>query len=108
MLSVTAVGYLARDPEIKAIGEREVANFTILCNRKTKTGEIVTQVDCAVWGPRAQVIGDFVVKGMQMTVTGEAYVEKYESKEYGTVAKIVLAVNDFSLPPKVKPLETPF
>ena len=108
MLSVTAVGNLARGPEVKTIGEREVANFTILCNRKTKAGETVTQVDCAVWGPRAQVIADFVVKGMQMTVTGEAYVDKYESKDYGTVAKIVLTVNDFSLPPKSKGEEMPF
>jgi single-stranded DNA-binding protein len=50
MLTLTAVGNLARDPEIKTVGDNEVANFTILCNRKSKTGDIVTAVDCSVWG----------------------------------------------------------
>ena len=108
MLTMTAVGNLARDPEIKTVGDNEVANFTILCNRKSKNGDIVTQVDCSVWGPRCKAIGDFVFKGSQLTVTGDAYVEQYDRKDGDKGAKIVLRVNDFSLPPKAKPLETPF
>ena len=108
MLTLTAVGNLARDPEIKTVGDNEVANFTILCNRKSKAGDIVTAVDCSVWGKRCQVIGDFVSKGSQITVTGDGYVEQYDRKDGEKGAKIVLRVNDFSLPPKAKTMETPF
>jgi single-strand DNA-binding protein len=108
MLTITAVGNLARDPEIKAVGDNEVANFTILCNRKSQKGDIVTAVDCSVWGKRCQVIGDYLLKGSQVTVTGDGYVEQYDRKDGDKGAKIVLRVNDFSLPPKAKPLETPF
>jgi single stranded DNA-binding protein len=109
MLTMTAVGNLARDPQIKTVGDRgEVANFTILCNRKSKNGDIVTAVDCSVWGKRSQVVGDYLFKGSQVTVTGDGYVEQYDRKDGEKGAKIVLRVNDFSLPPKAKPLETPF
>ena len=108
MLTLTAVGNLARDPEIKTVGDNEVANFTILCNRKNKNGDIVTAVDCSVWGKRCQVIGDFLFKGSQVTVTGDGYVEQYDRKDGEKGAKIVLRVNDFSLPPKARQTETPF
>ena len=108
MLTLTAVGNLARDPEIKTVGDTEVANFTVLCNRKGRDGDIVTAVDCSVWGKRAQVIRDYLLKGSQVTVVGDGYVEQYDRKDGGTGAKIVLRVNDFSLPPKAKVTETPF
>lgn len=108
MLTLTAVGNLARDPEIKTVGEAEVANFTVLCNRKGRDGDIVTAIDCSVWGKRAQVIGDFLTKGSQVTVVGDGYVEQYERKDGDKGAKIVMRVNDFSLPPKAKAMETPF
>ena len=108
MLTLTAVGNLARDPEIKTVGDNEVANFTVLCNRKNKNGDIVTQIDCSVWGKRSQVIADFLTKGSQVTVTGEGYVEQYDRKDGDKGAKIVLRVNDFGLPPKVRQTETPF
>jgi single-stranded DNA-binding protein len=54
------------------------------------------------------VIGDYLLKGSQVTVTGDGYVEQYDRKDGDKGAKIVLRVNDFSLPPKAKLLETPF
>lgn len=108
MLTLTAVGNLARDPEIKTVNDTEVASFTVLCNRKTKEGDVVTAVDCSVWGKRAKVVGDFLFKGSQVTVVGDGYVHQYERKDGDKGAKIVMRVNDFSLPPKSKAIETPF
>jgi len=38
MLQITAVGNLAADPELKTVGDREVANFTLMVNKKVKRG----------------------------------------------------------------------
>jgi single-strand DNA-binding protein len=108
MLTLTAVGNLARDPQIRTVGDTEVASFTVLCNRKSKDGDTVTAVDCSVWGKRAQVVGDYLTKGSQVTVAGDGYVEQYERNDGEKGAKIVLRVSDFSLPPKARQVETPF
>jgi len=102
MLQVTAVGYLAADPEVKAVGDNEVANFTVLCNKKIKGDEHVSALRCAVWGPRSKVVADFLTKGSMVTVTGQAYIETYESKTGETRAQLNVAVNEFTLPPKPK------
>ena len=56
------------------------------------------------------VSSDFLTKGSQVTVTGQAYIETYEAKTGETRANLNVAVNDFSLPPKprVESGEMPF
>ena len=102
MLQVTAVGNLAADPEVRTVGDNDVANFTIICNKKIKGEEHTSALRCAVWGPRAKVVSDYLTKGSQVTVTGQAYIETYESKTGEARAQLNVAVNEFSLPPKPK------
>jgi single-strand DNA-binding protein len=102
MLQITAVGNLAADPELKTIGDREVANFTLMVNKKVKGEDHTTVLRCAVWGPRAKVVGDYLTKGAQVTVTGQAYVETFARKDGSPGASLVVEVNDFSLPAKTK------
>jgi single-strand DNA-binding protein len=102
MLQITAVGNLAADPELKTVGDREVANFTLMVNKKVKGEDRTTALRCAVWGPRAKVVDDFLTKGSQVTVTGQAYIETFERKDGSPGASLDVAVNDFSLPPRPK------
>lgn len=102
MLQISAVGYLAADPEIKTLGDNDVANFTVLCNKKIKGDEHVSNLRCAVWGPRSKVVAEFLSKGSQVTVTGQAYVETYTTKAGEARAQLNVTVNEFSLPPKPK------
>lgn len=102
MLQITAVGNLAADPELKIIGDREVANFTILVNKKVKGEDRTTALRCAVWGPRAKVVDDYLTKGAQVTVTGQAYIETFERKDGTPGASLDVAVNDFTLPARSK------
>jgi len=106
MLQITAVGNLAADPELKTIGDREVANFTLMVNKKVKGEDHTTVLRCAVWGPRAKVVDDYLTKGAQVTVTGQAYVETFARKDGSPGAALDVAVNDFTLPPKPKSLAT--
>lgn len=105
MLQITAVGNLAADPELKMVGDREVANFTLLVNKKVKGEDRTTALRCAVWGPRAKVVDDYLTKGAQVTITGQAYIETFERKDGSAGAALDVAVNDFSLPPKPKVAE---
>ena len=102
MLQITAVGNLAADPEVRTVGDNDVANFTIICNKKIKGEDHTSALRCAVWGPRAKVVSDFLTKGSQVTVTGQAYIETFERKDGSPGASLDVAVNDFSLPPRPK------
>lgn len=102
MLQITAVGNLAADPDLKQVGDREVANFTLMVNKKVKGEDQTTVLRCAVWGPRARVVDEYLTKGAQVTVTGQAYVETFERKDGTPGAALDVAVNDFTLPPKPK------
>jgi single-strand DNA-binding protein len=102
MLQITAVGNLAADPELKTVGDREVANFTLMVNKKVKGEEHTTVLRCAVWGPRAKVVDDYLTKGSQVTVTGQAYIETFERKDGSPGASLDVAVNDFTLPARQK------
>lgn len=105
MLQITAVGNLAADPELKTIGDREVANFTLMVNKKVKGEDRTTVLRCAVWGPRAKVVDEYLTKGAQVTITGQAYIETFERKDGSPGASLDVAVNDFSLPPKSRVAE---
>ena len=100
MLIVTACGNLAADPRNNTAGNTEVTNFTLLVNKKMKDQEYVTAVDCAVWGARAAVAAQYLTKGCQVTVAGDAHAETYERKDGSTACKLVLRVSDFTLPPR--------
>lgn len=100
MLNVTASGNLAADPRNNTTGQTEVTNFTLLVNKKIRDQEYVTAIDCAVWGARASVAAQYLTKGCQITVAGDAHAETYERKDGSTACKLVLRVSDFTLPPR--------
>ena len=52
MLQITAVCNLAADPELKTIGDREVANFTLMVNKRSK-GKIAPPHFAALYGVHA-------------------------------------------------------
>ena len=110
MLSLTAVGNLAADPETREVGSLEVTNFTVLVNKRRKDEEFVTPLRCAIWGNRAKIAAEALKKGMQVTVAGQAHLETYETKNGETRANMVVDVNEFRLPPKpkVESAEMPF
>jgi single-strand DNA-binding protein len=100
MLNITASGNLANDPRTNNVGSTDVTNFTLMINKRIKDQEHVTAVDCAVWGARAAVAAQYLKKGSQVTVAGDAHAETYDRKDGSTACKLVLRVSDFTLPPK--------
>ena len=95
MLNLTAYGNLGRDPELKQVGDTQVASFSI----GVPTGkDETTWVDCSIWGKRAEVAMQYLKKGSKITVNGSAKVRIYQKKD-GTEGKALdVRVNDFTLP----------
>jgi single-strand DNA-binding protein len=108
MMTVTAVGNLAADPELSEVNGREVANFRI----GVRTGKDQTSwVNCACWGARAKTIGDYFAKGSRVTVTGKGNMRTFQKKDGTEGTQLSVDVQDFTLPEraaKPDPSELPF
>jgi single-strand DNA-binding protein len=103
MLQITAVGYLAANPDFRETGSgREVTNFRLLVNKKVQDDDIVNEIKCSVWGARAKVAADYLKVGSQITVTGQAYIETFDRKNGDKGACLNVNVNEFTLPVKPK------
>jgi len=105
MLNITACGYLAADPRNNVVGDNEVTNFLLLVNKKIKDAQYVTAVDCSVWGRRAEIAAEYLSKGCQITVSGQAHTELFERRDGSVDCKLVLRVDDFTLPVRPKEAE---
>jgi single-strand DNA-binding protein len=100
MNSFTIHGNLGQDPELKEVGQSEVAEFTIADKqyegpeRQSSTG----WYRCQVWGARAHTIMEFFRKGAAVTIVGTLKQRKYQTKDGEDKIALDIRVNDFTLP----------
>ncbi len=100
MNSFTIHGNLGQDPELKEVGQSDVAEFTIADKqyegpeRQSSTG----WYRCQVWGPRAHTIMEFFHKGAAVTIVGTLKQRKYQTKDGEEKTSLDIRVNDFTLP----------
>lgn len=100
----TLCGNLTRDPEHKHFGEFEVLEFSVAVNERRKKGDSWVDdpqfVDCEMWGPRAHTLGQFLKKGMKVTLTGSLRYHAWE-KDGQKRSRITVNVRDVELPARV-------
>lgn len=84
---ITVVGYVGKDPDIRAAGEAPVANFSI-ATTETWTDKITAEKkeetewhNVACFGTLAKVVENNVKKGMQMYVQGKVKTQKWTDKD---------------------------
>lgn len=94
---VTLIGHIGRDPEIRTVGDMQVASFSLATSRKRREQEITTWWNCAVWGKRADVIRQYVSKGDAIQVVGEPLMRKYTDKDGYEAQSLDVTVSDFTL-----------
>jgi len=97
---VIVAANLVSDPEIKTVGDSSLARFRVAINRKftTKSGEKKeesTYIDCEMWGPRANIIGEYLGKGDPILIEGHLKQETWESKDGEKRSKILVSIEDF-------------
>jgi len=76
---IAIIGNLGADPEIRTVGDRKVANFSVATSEKWATGERTDWHRVAVWGKLADVVEQYVKKGDRLYCKGRM--------EYGTYEK---------------------
>jgi single-strand DNA-binding protein len=95
------VGNLTRDPELKYVGELKtpVCSFGLAIHSgfKNKSGEKETIfLDMDAWGPRAELIAKYCVKGRQLSVMAAVVQDNWVAKDGSKRSKLKFKVNDFT------------
>jgi single-stranded DNA-binding protein len=68
-ITISVVGFVGGQPEVKTVGEQKVASFSVAVNRKTRSGEQTLWVRVSCWN--GLVDEKYVHKGSLVQVTGE-------------------------------------
>jgi single-strand DNA-binding protein len=95
MLNITAQGNIGRDPELKQVGAKQLASFSLAAS----TGkDEITWIECAVWGIQADVAMRYLKKGGKITIAGRAKSRAYIKKDGTANCSLEVDVYDFTLP----------
>ena len=83
--SVTLIGRLGKDPEVKTYGDKKKATFSIATTDtyKNQKGEKVEDTqwhNVVIWGSLAGVAEKFLKKGNEVCVEGKLVHRDYESE----------------------------
>ena len=83
MVSITIVGRLTRDAELRYLQSGDpILGFSVATDRSAKKGnEWVKEPSywtCSLWGKRGESLAQYMTKGTQVAVSGEAYEDNWE------------------------------
>ena len=71
-LNMQVTGFVGRDPEVRQVGDQQVASFSLAISRKNRAGDKLTlwyRVNC--WNKLAEVAEQYVHKGSLVQVAAE-------------------------------------
>ncbi|KKU53477.1 MAG: Single-stranded DNA binding protein [Candidatus Moranbacteria bacterium GW2011_GWE2_47_10] len=83
MASISFVGSLGRDSEIKALSNGMMLKFTVATNTGWKDKKVTTWLNCALFGKQAESLEQYLKKGTKVFITGEFEAREYEKKDGG-------------------------
>lgn len=118
--TVSIIGRLTKDPQLKNLSEGRVqTSFILAVNKKTKTDE-ADFVLCSIWGKLAEITVKYCGKGALVGITGRLNTRSYEKVEGTRIFVTEVVVEDIrflspkkraeehSTPTQVKQEETDF
>jgi single-strand DNA-binding protein len=95
MLNITAHGNIGKDPELKTVGQNQIASFSLAA----RTGkDETTWLNCTVWGKRAQTAAEYLHKGAKITIVGQGKLNSYTAQDGTERQSLNVNVTDFTLP----------
>ena len=100
--SVTLIGHLGKDPEVKVFGEKKKASFSLATNDSYKNakGEKVEDTqwhNIVMWGSLATIAEKYLKKGAEVCVEGKLVHREYETKTGEKRYLTEISVNDLLL-----------
>lgn len=95
--SVTIVGNLGADPELKEVGDSVVCNFSVATSKKVKGEEVTQWHRMTAWGKTAEIISKYARKGHQHLFVGEIEYRPYTDKNGVDKISTEIRVNNVQL-----------
>jgi single-strand DNA-binding protein len=84
MNHITIYGNLGKIPEVKTVGEKKVAKFSLATTRrgKDRDGNKITDWHSVIlWDKLAELTEKYLTKGSSVIIEGEVQYRNYENKE---------------------------
>lgn len=76
------IGRVGADPQIKKIGEKDLATFSVAYSERYKDQDQTTWFSCECWGSLANLVSTQLKKGDKITVIGKIQINQHEGKTY--------------------------
>ena len=98
MNKITLLGRLTKDVELKLIGDRPLAEFSLAVNRKYKNAQGERETDffnCKLWGKTAETLQQHTMKGQQLLVSGRVENRTFVNQEGQNVKFTEVIVEEF-------------
>jgi len=100
MMTACGVGRLTRDPELKAIGDTCVCEFSLAVNEFRKVNgerkKFAHFFDCVIWDKAAEVIAEYCNKGDELEIRATPRQDKWQDKEGNNRSRIVFRIDEFA------------
>lgn len=95
----TFVGRLGRDAETRETQNGDkVTGFSVASNVGYGENKSTVWLNCSIWGNRGATLQPALVKGAEITVSGELSEREYTNKEGVVIKSLSLRVNQNSYP----------
>lgn len=94
MIVATVVGNVGNDGELKYLQDgTPVLNFQIACKVGRSKDDKPEWVKLAMFGRRAEAVAPFARKGVHVTATGSAEIERFEKRDGSAGSAMVVRVD---------------
>lgn len=79
--SISFLGNIANEPELKEVGQNSVLEFTLANNVGFGDRQVTNWFRCTMWGKRAVSLQPHLAKGKQIFVIGQLSLRKFTDRE---------------------------
>ena len=76
--SISFVGRLGRDAEVKEVGSNKVLEMNVANNTGFGDKKNTNWFRCTLWGARGEKIASYLTKGKEVYISGELNIRKYD------------------------------
>lgn len=104
MMTLSGVGRFVRDPDMKAVNDTHVCEFSLAVNEFRKVGgerkKFAHFFDFVIWDKAAEVINEYCNKGDLIEIRATPRQDKWQDKDGNNRSRIVFRVDEFSFLPR--------
>ena len=98
MNNLNAIGNVGKDAELKYTAKGDpICNFSFALTSGYGEKQVVTWVNCALFGKRAETLAPMLLKGTKIGIEGQLTNRPYTAKDGTEKLSLELRVNDVTL-----------